>query len=162
MESSSVIGNQIPELLRASRSDHGSAVFVKNHDAFGLKQSPQVDCHSSPLQAGFIGTSFSNRPSAELLSSLESVAWSARQRSLIAVVVFAMLAFALYAYVDSGKQLAHQAWMEGRDAGCLKASDPVHEVECPYSEPRMSDAWHAGYREGIRVGFPNPYRSGHQ
>ena len=100
--------------------------------------------------------------SVELLSNLESVAWSARQRSLIVMVVFAMISFALYAYVDSRNQLARQAWIEGRDAGCLKANDPVHKVDCPYNEQRMSDAWHAGYRDGLRTGFPSPYLPANQ
>lgn len=147
----------MPELRRTSRSDHGSAVIVKNRDAFDFRQTQQVDSPSSSVHSGFIEAGLSNVTSAELLSNLESVAWSARQRSMIAVVVFAMIAFALYAYVDSRNELARQAWNEGRDAGCLKANDPVHDVECPYSEQRMSDAWLAGYRDGLRTGFPNPY-----
>ncbi len=149
----------MPELRRSSRSDHGSAVFVKNRDSFGLKQSPKVDRHGPVSQTDTLGADVSEGTSAELLETLESIAWSPRQRSLIAAVVVSMVCFALYAYVDSGNQLARQAWLEGCDAGCLKASDPVHEVECPYNEKRMSDAWHDGYREGVRVGFPNPYSS---
>jgi hypothetical protein len=110
-------------------------------------------------QTDSLGADVSKGTSAELLENLESIAWSQRQRSLIAAVVVAMVSFALYAYIDSGNKLARQAWLEGCDAGCLKASDPVHEVECPYNEKRMSAAWHDGYREGVRVGFPNPYSS---
>ncbi len=137
-------------------------MFVRKGDAFGVKQRPQVDVQCSTTEAGFTGAPVDDGTTKELLATLESIGWSSRQRSVIAAVVFAMVSFAVYAYVESGNQLARQAWIEGRDAGCLKATDPVHEVECPYNEKRMTDAWHAGYREGLRVGFPSPYLFEHQ
>lgn len=151
----------MPELRRTSESHHVSAVLLKNPRLFGLKQTPQAGGQCL-TQTGFAGAKDDSGPSANLLASLESIALSTRQRALIAVVVFAMVAFALYACITSGNQLALQAWTEGRDAGYLKASDPVHEIECPYNETRMSDAWHAGFREGMRVGLPKPAFSGHQ